>query len=379
MGSINLTHFVRDPFTSVASFDWQSFKEVIGIFTRMLDNVVEINGLPLEGQREEIQNKRRHGMGFLGLGSALTMLCKRYGSEESATFTAEVTKVMAVEGWKIGLELAKEKGAAPILNEKFTVTPRMLRERPEMKSDKLKVGDKIRGRELHAKYSRYMQRLAQIEPELVNQLAIHGSRFTHHTSIAPTGTIALSFGNNASNGIEPSFAHLYSRNVIREGKKSKEKVDVCSFELLAYRTFIDPQASPEGVDGHPLPDYFVSADTIPPIEHIRIQAAAQQWVDSSISKTINVPTDIPFENYTNLYRCAADADLKGCTTFRFNPSAFQGVLVREKDLANTEYLFTLEDGEQVRLKGNEEVEYDGEIHTAANLYDALKEGYYGKF
>jgi ribonucleoside-diphosphate reductase alpha chain len=233
---------------------------------------------------------------------------------------------------------------------------------------------------LHARYSRYMQRLAAEDPALIDQLAEIGARFTHHTSIAPTGTISLSLANNASNGIEPSFAHHYSRNVIREGKISKEKIDVFSFELLAYRHLINDKAMPFSDDAATqLPDYFVSADDISPKEHVDIQAAAQKWIDSSISKTANVPTDYPYEDFKDIYMYAYEQGLKGCTTFRFNPQAFQGVLVKEQDLANTLYTFTLENGEKITVKGNEEIEYDGEIHTAANLFDALKEGYYGKF
>ncbi|EQD44933.1 ribonucleoside-diphosphate reductase, adenosylcobalamin-dependent [mine drainage metagenome] len=188
----------------------------------------------------------------------------------------------------------------------------------------------------------------------------------------------MSLGNNASNGVEPSFAHLYSRNVIREGRKTKEKVDVCSFELLAYRSLVNPNASPDATGDDRLPDYFVSADSVKPKEHVDVQAAVQFWIDSAISKTVNVPTDIPFADFQDLYLYAADKGLKGCTTFRFNPEAFQGVLVRESDLANTEYVFQLEDGSEVRAKGNDMIEYDGELHTAANLYDALKEGLYGR-
>jgi ribonucleoside-diphosphate reductase alpha chain len=211
-------------------------------------------------------------------------------------------------------------------------------------------------------------------------LADPGARFTHHSSIAPTGTISLSLANNASNGIEPSFAHSYSRNVIREGKKSKEKVEVLSYELLAYRTLVNPDAAPYATDEKAkLPDYFVAADDITPTEHVDIQAAAQLWVDSSISKTANVPTDYPYEDFKDIYMYAHKRGLKGCTTFRFNPAAFQGVLVKEKDLENTTYRFELEDGTVVEARGNEEIEYDGEMHSAANLFDALKEGYYGKF
>ncbi|MBE1159110.1 adenosylcobalamin-dependent ribonucleoside-diphosphate reductase [Dyella acidiphila] len=380
LGSVNLTTFVRDPFGPKARFDWDEYREVVKIFTRMLDNVVEINGLPLEQQRHEILSKRRHGMGFLGLGSTITMLKMRYGSAEAVSFTEDVSREMAVAGWEVALDLAKEKGPAPVLTTNYTVTGDMLRKRPEMAEDGYKVGDLIPGRVLHAKYSRYMQRVAGVAPNLVKELAEVGARFTHHTSIAPTGTISLSLANNASNGIEPSFAHHYSRNVIREGRKTKEKVEVYSFELLAYRAIINAEAMPFSDDPKAkLPEYFVAADDISPKEHVDIQAASQLWVDSSISKTANVPTDYPYEDFKDIYFYAYKQGLKGCTTFRFNPAAFQGVLVKEADLENTLYRFELEDGSVVELKGNEEVEYDGEMHTAANLFDALKEGYYGKF
>ncbi|OGI47926.1 MAG: ribonucleoside-diphosphate reductase [Candidatus Muproteobacteria bacterium RBG_16_65_34] len=380
LGSVNLTKFVREPFGECAWFDWDAYREVVAIFTRMLDNVVEINGLPLPQQREEIQRKRRHGMGYLGLGSALAMLRLKFGAPESVAFTERVTREMALAGWEVALELAREKGPAPIMEEEFTVTREWLRKRPEMARDGWKVGDRIQGKVLHARYSRYMQRLAEADPGLAAELAEVGARFTHHTSIAPTGTISLSLANNASNGIEPSFAHKYARNVIREGRKTKEKVDVYSFELLAYRTLVNPEADPEASEpGRKLPDYFVSADTVTPRQHVDIQAAAQKWVDSSISKTINVPTDFPFEQFEDIYMYAYDRGLKGCTTFRFNPEAFQGVLVKDKDLENTLYRFQLANGEVVEAKGNEEIEYDGETHTAANLFDALKEGYYGRF
>ena len=377
LGSVNLTRFVKKPFTDEAYFDWKEYHDVVAIFTRMLDNVVEINGLPLQQQRDEIARKRRHGMGYLGLGSALTMMKMKYGEDPSLKFTDEVTRVMAEVGWEIGVQLAEEKGPAPIMDEKFEVTADMLAKRPEMAADGIKVGSKISGKVLLGKYSRYMQ---QFPEGLRNQIATKGVRFTHHSSIAPTGTISLSLANNASNGIEPSFAHHYARNVIREGKKSKEKVDVFSFELLAYRELINAKAMPFGeTEETKLPDYFLDSSTIQAKAHVDIQAAAQKWIDSSISKTINVPTDYDFEDFKNIYLYAYDKGLKGCTTFRFNPEAFQGVLVTEKDLESTTYKFTLEDGSDLEVKGNEEIEYDGEIHSAANLYDALKEGYYGKF
>jgi ribonucleoside-diphosphate reductase alpha chain len=185
--------------------------------------------------------------------------------------------------------------------------------------------------------------------------------------------------NNASHGIEPSFAHHYFRNVIQEGKKTKEKVDVFSFELLAYRQLVSAEASPDASGGEAaLPDYFVGSEDVSPKEHVDIQAAAQIWIDSSISKTANVPTDYDYEEFKDIYLYAHEQGLKGCTTFRFNPEAFQGVLVKEKDLQNTTYRFTLADGTVVKAKGDDEIEYDGELHSAANLFDALKEGYYGK-
>ena len=383
LGSVNLTKFVLGPFTEAARFDWEEFRKLVKVFTRMLDNVVEINGLPLPLQREEIKRKRRHGMGFLGLGSTITMLRMKYGAADAVRFTEEVAKQLALAGWESALELAQEKGPAPIMTEDFDVTSAMLAKRPEMSADGYKVGDKVPGRILHSRYSRYMQKIATEAPELVAQLAKVGARFTHHSSIAPTGTISLSLANNASNGIEPSFAHHYFRNIIRQGKKTKEKVDVFSFELLAYREMVNPKVRLGGSDAeaadNSLPEYFITAEDVSPIEHVDIQAAAQKWIDSSISKTANVPTDYPYEDFKNIYLYAYEQGLKGCTTFRFNPEVFQGVLVKEKDLKNTEYSFTLDDGSTVSLKGDEEIEYDGEVHTAANLFDALKEGYYGKF
>ena len=375
LGSINLTRFVEQPFSASVRFNWEQFRRVVSIFSRMLDNVVDIHGLPLGQQGHEIEYKRRHGMGFLGLGSVLAMMQMKYGSKDSLAFTERVSREMAEVGWQTGVELAIEKGPAPIMQDEFTVDKEMLAKRPEMETDGYQSGDRVRGSILMAKYSRYMQ---QFPDELTDKIAEHGARYSHHTSIAPTGTISLSLANNASNGIEPSFAHLYSRNVIREGRKTKEKIDVLSFELLEYRRLVNPASTPND-DNNELPDYFVSADSITPKQHVDVQAAAQRWIDSSISKTANVPTDYPFEDFEDIYMYAYEKGLKGCTTFRFNPDAFQGVLVKEEDLENTTYRFTLENGEMVEAKGNEEIEYDGETHTAANLFDALKEGYYGKF
>ena len=344
-------------------FNWFKFAEVVRIFTRMLDNVVELNGLPLKEQRDEIIRKRRHGMGFMGLGSAMTMMCMKYSSPESVTFTENVTKMMAIMGYEVGVELAKEKGMAPIMSEMFNVTTDMKFNRPEM----WKASKVFPGRYLVARHSEYM---FDMYKDLVEAIEKFGCRFTHHTSIAPTGTISLSIGENCSNGIEPSFAHSYKRNIIVEGKKTKEQVDVYSYEYMLWREmFGDAQ----------LPDYFQTANDISPIDHIKIQAAAQKWVDSSISKTINVPSDYPFEDFKNIYKFAYENGLKGCTTFRYNPEAFQGVLVSEKDLSETIYKFTLDNGSSISLKGTDKVFYDGDQHIVGNLYDAIKEGLYGRY
>jgi ribonucleoside-diphosphate reductase alpha chain len=310
---------------------------------------------------------RRHGMGITGLGSALVMLGMRYGSNNALWFVDDLCRSMAVASYETGIELAREKGIAPALECPVSISEDMLKQRPEMANDNVKAWNVFEGRVLMARYSRYMQ---QFPPEIPKAIEKYGCRFSHATSIAPTGTISLSFGNNCSNGIEPSFAHQYTRNIIREGKKTKEAVEVYSAELLAFREQF-------GLDA-PLPDTFMSADDIAPEDHIRMQAAAQKWIDSSISKTINVPTDFPFERFQKLYRLAYVTGCKGCTTFRFNPAAFQGVLVKSEQLENTHYRFTLEDGQVIDVRGDEEVEYDGEKHTSANLFDALKEGYYGR-
>jgi ribonucleoside-diphosphate reductase alpha chain len=373
LGSINLTSFVVNPFTPEAKFNYEAYRKTIAIFTRMLDNVVEVSNMPLKEQTEELIQKRRHGMGYLGLGSAMVMLGITYGSPESLAFTDQVTKELALEGWRQGLALAKEKGPAPIFNQEFEVTPYMLEQRPQLKTDGYVVGGLVPGRVLHASYSKYMKRIMEEDPELVKNLMFYGSRFTHHSSIAPTGTISFSVGNNASNGIEPSFSHSYLRNVIVAGKKTKQQVTVNSMELTAYQHFVDRY-----VDVDNLPAIFIRADEIAPKDHIRVQAAAQYWIDSSISKTINVATDYSFEEFKELYYFAHESGLKGCTTYRFNPESLQGVLLNKESVEETHYCFTLANGETITVAGDQIVFYDGEEHVAANLYDALKENQYGK-
>lgn len=363
LGSINLTSFVRKPFTNQAVFDMMTFREVVLVFTRMLDNVVEINGLPLEEQRAEIINKRRHGMGFYGLGSMFAMLQMEYGSDESCVLAEDITIEMAITGWEEGYNLGQEKGIAPIFSERF--------------GEDEQTGAKLLSQ------SQYMMRLRGVGKatargkKVVENIAQNGARFTHHTSIAPTGTLSLTYGNNCSNGIEPSFSHRYQRNIIKAGKSTKEAVGVYSYEFLLYCTLNGfDKDDPKVVET--LPAYFSTANSITPDAHIKIQAVVQPWIDSAISKTVNVPTDISFEDFQQIYIKGWKAGLKGLSTFRFNPEAFGGVLVTEENLANTSYEFTLDDGSTVQLQGNEQVEYDGQLHTASNLFDAIKEGYFGK-
>ena len=352
LGSINVAMFVNNPFTTDATFDWEKYGHVVRVFTRMLDNVVDINGLPLEGQRREILYKRRHGMGILGVGSAMSLLGMQYGSEESVDFVEKLMERMAVIGFEVGIDLAVEKGPAPIFEDYTGVN-----------------GNLESNKTLWAN-GKYMCRIWEVAPHLKVKAIKYGCRFTHHTSIAPTGTISLSLNNNASNGIEPSFSHKYTRNVIVEGKKSKQAVDVYSYELLLYKYLTGKEEAPEN---------FSTSDSVSIKGHVDIQAAAQKWCDSSISKTINVPSDISFEDFKEVYLYAYEQGLKGCTTFRFNPEAFQGVLVKDEDLKETEYIFKLENGAEIVARGNDTILYAGEEHTAANLYDAIKEGYFGKF
>lgn len=373
LGSINLINFVSNPFTQQTEFLWDKYREIIRVFTRMLDNVVEINGLPLPSQRHEITHKRRHGMGILGLGSALTMLGIRYGSKEAVEFTGDIMRVMELVGLQENLALAKEKGPAPIMGEWFEITEDQLRLYPQMEADGYMVGEKVKGKVFWS-YSKYLNKVAEDEKskQILQELREVGGRFTHHTSIAPTGTIAFTFGNNADSGIEPAFSHSYFRNLTVQGKKSRQQQEVMSYEFLLYRHLFG-----EDIQTTDLPkDIFVGSDDVPVKQHIDMQAEAQKYTDSAISKTINVPTDYPFEDFKDLYMYAYEKGLKGTTTFRFNPDTLQGVLVRQEDLESTTYKFTLEDGTVVAVPGSETVVYEGEEHNAAMLYDAIKEGRY---
>ena len=381
LGSVNLTTFVRDPFGPKARFDWDEYKEVVRVFTRMLDNVVEINGLPLRAaaRRNPAQAPPRHGLPRPRQHDddaedelRLARNPANSPSRSRATWRRRLgSRAVAGRGKRPGADHDTRNSRSP---------PRCCASARKWSQDGYKVGDKIPGRcctprtaatcsawpASRRNWSSSWPRPARASPTTARSRRPARSRCRWPTTPATASS--------------RRFAHHYSRNVIREGKKSKEKVEVFSYELLAYRELINAKAMPGSDEpDEKLPDYFVAADDISPVEHVDIQAAAQMWVDSSISKTANVPTDYPYEDFKDIYRYAHQQGLKGCTTFRFNPAAFQGVLVKEADLENTLYRFELEDGTVIEAKGNEEIEYDGEMHTAANLFDALKEGYYGKF
>lgn len=346
LGSINLTKFVINPFTKDAYFDYEKYILVIRIFSRMLDNVVEVNGLILPKQKDELESKRRHGMGYLGLGSSMVMLNIRYGSSDSIKFTDKVTKLLSLIGYEEGVKLAKEKGPCPTLQDKENLKNFI--------------------------NSPFIKRLGKDNEVLINGLLKYGCRYTHCASIAPTGSISFSLGNNASNGVEPSFAHQYKRNVIVEGKDTKQQVTVYSYESLAYNEFMG-----KNIPVDELPEMFVDTDSITPKEHIDVQATAQYWLDSSTSKTVNVPSDIPYEDFKDIYMYAVEKGCKGVSTYR--PSgAYTGVLIKDSDLESTLYEFTLDNNSVITAYGNEEIEYKGDTHNVANLYHAINTKVFGK-
>ena len=301
------------------------------------------------------------------------MLKKRYGCPESVAFTEQVARDMAVAGWEAALELAQEKGAAPIMDETSTSPPRCCASARKWQPTATRSATRIQGESCTPSYSRYMQRIAKVAPELVDELAETGARFTHHSSIAPTGTISLSLANNASNGIEPASRTTTSRNVIREGKKSKEKVDV--FSLRAARL---PRAGQRQGDAVSRRRRGQAARLLRRRRRHQPEAARRHpGRRAEMGRLLHLQDrerahGLPLRGLQGHLPYAHEQGLKGCTTFRFNPAAFQGVLVKEADLENTTYRFELEDGSVVEAKGNEEIEYDGEMHTAANLFDALE-------
>jgi ribonucleoside-diphosphate reductase alpha chain len=267
-----LHKFVVNAFTDDAYFDFDKFRKCIRIFVRMLDNVVELAALPLPQQQAEIENKRRHGMGYMGLGSALAMMGIKYGSSQAVEFTEEVSKELAMTGFDEGVSLAIEKGMAPILEREFDAQD--VRKYAELNGNTnlpSKLRKKLMGKDLLV-MSHYFDpwRTDSRGKEILKRISKHGCRFTHHSSIAPTGTISASYGENCSNGIEPTFAHEYIRNVLTSDSNSKKAMPVYSYEFYMYRKNV-PECT---VDS--LPDYFTTTDDLTPMQHVDMQAAAKR-------------------------------------------------------------------------------------------------------
>lgn len=292
LGSINLARLVSNPFEDGAQMDEEALNDLVATAVRMMDNVVDASRFPLEAQAEEARNKRRIGLGVTGLADALLMLGLRYGSETAAAQTDAWLKQIARASYLASVELAKEKGAFPLFDaDKYLATGNMM----NMDDD---VRDAIRE---------------------------HGIRNALLTSIAPTGTISL-YAGNVSSGIEPVFAYAYTRKVLqKDGSRTEE--EVVDYAVSLWR---------DKFGDRDLPDYFVNAQTLAPLDHVRMQAAAQKWVDSSISKTINCPEDISFEAFKDVYMEAFETGCKGCTTYRPNDVTGSVLSVSESEPKSSE-------------------------------------------
>ncbi|KFB66628.1 adenosylcobalamin-dependent ribonucleoside-diphosphate reductase [Candidatus Accumulibacter vicinus] len=277
LGSINLTLFVRDAFSALAEFDFEAFGEVIKVSTRMLDNVLDVTAWPLARQREEAANKRRVGLGFTGLGDTLCMLRLRYDRPEATAMGARISEFMRDTAYRASVELAKERGAFPLFNA-----------------------------ELYLSGGNFASRLPA---DIKSEIRKHGLRNSHLLSIAPTGTISLAFADNASNGIEPPFSWTYSRKKRMADGTLKEYI----VEDYAWRLYKHC-----GGDVEKLPDYFVTALEISAQAHKNMVAAVAPYIDTSISKTVNVPADYPYEDFQDLYLSAWKSGLKGLATYRPN-------------------------------------------------------------
>ncbi|MCL2887202.1 MAG: adenosylcobalamin-dependent ribonucleoside-diphosphate reductase [Betaproteobacteria bacterium] len=277
LGSINLTLFIRDPFSDKAAFDFDAFAEVVRVSTRMLDNVLDTTHWPLERQAQEAANKRRVGLGFTGLGDALAMLRLRYDKPEARAMAARISEFMRDTAYLYSVEMAQERGAFPLFNA-----------------------------ELYLSGGNFASRLPA---EIKAEIRTHGLRNSHLLSIAPTGTISLAFADNASNGIEPPFSWTYSRKKRMPDGTIKEY----SVEDYAWRLYRH-----HGGDIDKLPDYFVTALEISAKAHADMVAAVAPYIDTSISKTVNVPGDYPYEDFQDLYMQAWKAGLKGLATYRPN-------------------------------------------------------------
>ena len=274
LGSINLAKLVKNEFEAGAKLDEAELDDLVALAVRMMDNVVDASNFPLPAQAEEARNKRRIGLGVTGLADALLMVGLRYGSDEAAAQTEAWMKRIARASYLASVALAKEKGAFPLFDaKKYLATGNMM----------------------------------QMDKDVRDAIAKHGIRNALLTSIAPTGTISL-YAGNVSSGIEPVFAYAYTRKVLqKDGSRTEE--EVVDYAVQAWR---------EKFGDAELPDYFVNAQTLAPMDHVKMQAAAQKWIDSSISKTINCPEDISFEAFKDVYMEAYETGCKGCTTYRPN-------------------------------------------------------------
>ncbi|RJE88186.1 adenosylcobalamin-dependent ribonucleoside-diphosphate reductase [Paracoccus onubensis] len=292
LGSINLARLVTEPFSDAARLDEAALDELVRTAVRMMDNVVDASKFPLDQQAAEAQAKRRIGLGVTGLADALLMLGLRYGAEDAAAQTRVWMKAIARSAYLASADLAREKGAFPLFDA----------------DEFLKSG--------------FMQRM---DADVRDAIAAHGIRNALLTSIAPTGTISL-YAGNVSSGIEPVFAYAYSRKVLqKDGSRTEE--EVVDYAVQMWRDLKGDA---------PLPDHFVNAQTLAPRDHVAMQAAAQEWVDSSISKTINCPEDISFEDFKDVYLAAWDLGCKGCTTYRPNDVTGSVLSVSEKTEAAPE-------------------------------------------
>jgi ribonucleoside-diphosphate reductase alpha chain len=277
LGSIDLTRMVKNPFSVHAGFDYEPYKQLIRVAVRMLDNVLDVTAWPLPEQQLEAQNKRRIGLGFTGLGDALVMLGLRYDTDQARTFAADISRIMRDEAYQASVDLSIERGAFPLLDvNQYLAEPHFASRLPD---------------------------------ELRNKIRQHGIRNSHLLSIAPTGTISLAFADNASNGIEPAFSWFYTRKKrMMDGTTKDYQV-----EDHAWRVYKN-----QGGDVNHLPPAFVSALEISAIDHMKMVAAVAPYIDTSISKTVNVPADYPYEEFKNLYTEAWKAGLKGLATYRPN-------------------------------------------------------------
>ena len=274
LGSVNLARLVADPFTDAAALDEGALENLVRVAVRMMDNVVDVSRFPLEAQAQEARAKRRIGLGVTGLADALLMVGLRYGSDAAVVQMDSWMRAIARAAYLASVDLAREKGAFPLFD-----------------ADAFLVSGNMRA----------------MDADIREAIQEHGIRNALLTSIAPTGTISL-YAGNVSSGIEPVFAYEYTRKVLqKDGSRTEETV-----EDYAVRLWRDLHGDA------PLPDYFVNAQTLAPIDHVRMQAAAQKWVDSSISKTINCPEDIGFDAFKDVYMAAWDMGCKGCTTYRPN-------------------------------------------------------------